>query len=97
MERIAVDSYVIDTLMRDLVGHDKRPAAFIVYLCLYRRVTSTPSGRVHLSHQAISDATGLSRSAVQAGIRTLVRRRLVKSHRPFRTATPEYTLQRHWD
>ena len=31
---IALDGYVLDVLMRDLVGHDKKPSAFIVYLYL---------------------------------------------------------------
>jgi hypothetical protein len=29
MPRITLDSYVVDVLMPDLVGHDRRPAAFI--------------------------------------------------------------------
>ena len=29
-----IDSYVTDVLMRDLVGHDRRPVAFLVYLWL---------------------------------------------------------------
>ena len=35
---IALDSYVLDVLMRDLVGHDKKPSAFIVYLYLAVRI-----------------------------------------------------------
>ena len=29
-----IDDYVTDVLMRDLVGHDKRPVGFLVYLWL---------------------------------------------------------------
>jgi hypothetical protein len=29
---IAIDDYVIDVLMRDLVGHDRRVVSFLVYL-----------------------------------------------------------------
>ena len=29
---LSLDHYVVDTLMRDLVGHDRRPSAFLVYL-----------------------------------------------------------------
>ena len=29
-----MDDYVFDTLMPDLVGHDRQPSAFIVYLFL---------------------------------------------------------------
>jgi hypothetical protein len=96
MERVPIEAYVLDTLMRDLVGHDKKPSAFIVYLFIYRSLASAPRPNVHLSHQTIADATGLSRSAVQAAIETLIRRRLVRAHRAFRTATPEYSLNRHW-
>src|SRR5690349_10544746 len=32
---IGVDDYVIDVLMRDLVGHDRAPSAFLVYLYLW--------------------------------------------------------------
>ena len=31
---VALDDYIIDVLMRDLVGHDRRPVAFLVFLWL---------------------------------------------------------------
>ena len=34
-ETIQVDGYVLDVLMRDIVGHDRQPAAYLVYLYLY--------------------------------------------------------------
>ncbi len=34
---VVIDSYIIDVLMRDLVGHDQHPAAFLVYLFLFAR------------------------------------------------------------
>lgn len=33
---IAIDDYVVDVLMRDLVGHDRRPVCFLV-MCGWRR------------------------------------------------------------
>ncbi len=33
---IPIDPYVLDTLMRDLIGHDRRPSAYLVYLALIR-------------------------------------------------------------
>ena len=36
---LELDRYVLETLMPDLVGHDRRPAAFIVYLALWARTT----------------------------------------------------------
>ena len=29
-----LDDYITDTLMRDLVGHDRKPVSFLVYLWL---------------------------------------------------------------
>src|SRR2546423_14229833 len=34
-EVVPIDDYVLDVLMRDLVGHDRRAAAYLVYLYLY--------------------------------------------------------------
>ena len=31
---VPVDDYILDTLLRDLTGHDRKPAAFLVYLWL---------------------------------------------------------------
>ena len=44
----------------------------------------------------IADDTGLSKSAVQNGVRILVRRRLVSVHRATATAVPEYRVARPW-
>lgn len=32
---LEIDAYVLNVLLRDLVGHDKQPSAFIVYVFLY--------------------------------------------------------------
>lgn len=93
-----VDSYVVDVLLRDLAGHDRSPAAFLVYLFLWRR-TLGDSGRasvVRLSHRDIADETGLSKSAVQAALRILHRRGLVKSLRRHQTDTPAHEIARPW-
>ena len=95
MKRMALDEYVLETLMPDLVLHDHQPSAFLVYLHL----TYRSRGRVRTvraSHQEIADGTGLSKSAVQASMRTLTRRRLVRSTRPSPTAVPEYVVLRPW-
>jgi len=31
---MVLDDYVVDVLLRDLVGHDRRPVSFLVYLWL---------------------------------------------------------------
>ena len=93
MRQYRFDAYVMDTLMADLVLHDRQPSAFLVYLHLWTRAR----GRMQAaSHQAMADATGVSNSAVQAAVRTLVRRRLLRVKRAGRTAVPEYTVLRPW-
>lgn len=91
-----LDPYVLDTLMPDLVGHDRKPAAFVVYLCLWRRSRAGFSEPVRLSHQQLADATGLSRSAVQEALRWLQRRQLVESRRASPTAIPAHFVRRPW-
>jgi hypothetical protein len=96
MKIIRFDSYVMDVLMPDLVGHDKQPSAFIVYLYLWTRKAVSRTRRIRASHQTIANDTGLSKSAVQAAVSSLIRRRLVHSQLEFKTATPEYTVLRPW-
>jgi DNA-binding GntR family transcriptional regulator len=96
MKTISFDLYVLDVLMPDLVGHDKQPSAFIVYVYLWSRLTVGRTRRVRLSHQAIATETGLSKSAVQAAVRNLIRRKLIHSRLEFRTAVPEYMLLKPW-
>jgi DNA-binding GntR family transcriptional regulator len=94
---IKLDAYIVDVLMRDLAGHDRTPAAFLVFLLLWRRTREarTPTS-VRLSHQQIADDTGLSKSAVQQALRILHRRGLVKSKRRHRTDIPEHSTHRPW-
>jgi Helix-turn-helix domain len=77
MSTIGLDHYIIDILMPDLVGHDRRPAAFIVYLFLLRVAAGAGRDTVSVSLQTIATKTGLSKSTVQAAIRHLQRRRLL--------------------
>ena len=92
---MALDAFVIDGLMPDLIGHDRRPAALVVYLLLYRR-SARHGWSVRLSHQAIADATGLSRSAVQEALAHLQRRQLVATDRANPTAVPRHRVMRPW-
>ncbi len=98
MRRLTVDAYVLETLMADLVGHDRHPSAFLVYLYLWARTAGSRSRRrrVALSHQRMAEDTGLSKSAVQSAVRALVRRRLLRAERASRTAVPEYFVLRPW-
>ena len=96
MKTIAIDDYVLDTLMRDLIGHDKSPSAFAVYLFLWRRARGEGSWSTTISHKGIADETGLSKSAVQAAVRHLNQRRLVRTTHASLTATPEHQVLRPW-
>ena len=71
------DPYVLDVLMPDLVGHDRSPAAFVVYLYLLGAVTRGRRDSIAASLQTIASETGLSKSAVQLALRRLKRRGLV--------------------
>src|ERR1700730_17985864 len=93
---VALDAYIVDTLMADLVGHDGQPSAFLVYLYLWSRSRGLKSRAVPASYAEIAIGTGLSRSAVQAAVTTLKRRQLLGVHRGSPTAVPEYTVLRPW-
>ncbi len=96
MKKLSLDAYIIETLMADLVGHDKSTSSFLVYLHLWSRTAGAREKSVRASHQAIAEATGLSKSAVQAALRNLTRRKLVRSERESITATPEHFVLRPW-
>ena len=93
---VPVDVYVLDVLLRDLVGHDKRPAAFLVYLFLYGSAARARWQPVRASLRDIAEATGLSKSAVETALKILRRRHLVTTQTSFRTARPRHRVLRHW-
>jgi DNA-binding GntR family transcriptional regulator len=94
--RVSFDSYVLDTLMRDLVGHDRSPAAFLVYLTLWRLTGGRKRTAAVVSHRELAEETGLSKSAVQGALRRLTRRRLVVSRKASATAVPHHFVARPW-
>lgn len=93
---IEIDSYVIDVLMRDLVGHDRTPAAFVVYLYLAARTEREMTHGIAASLGKIAAATGLSKTAVQGAVAHLKRRELIAVSKQSETSTPVYSLKRHW-
>jgi DNA-binding MarR family transcriptional regulator len=93
---VPVDNYVLDVLLRDLVGHDKQPAAFLVYLFLYVAAARSGWRPVKASLRDMAEATGLSKSAAQTAMKILHRRQLITTRRRFRTDTPKHRLLRHW-
>ncbi len=70
MTQINLDVYLVDCLLPDLVGHDRRSSSFIVYLYLYRHASRAETWSVRISHQSIATATGLSRMRRSNGLGT---------------------------
>jgi hypothetical protein len=93
---VTIDPYVVDVLMRDLVGHDRAPSAFLVYLWLWRESRGAQRERVGASLQTIATRTGLSKSAVQHAVRHLARRRLIGATRGGPTEAPVYEVLTPW-
>ena len=93
--QIKLDDYILDTLLRDLVGHDRKPAAFLVYLWLVGEQSRRRS-TVAISYQQLAENTGLSRSSTQASVRWLLRRKLLTAAKASATAVPCYSVQFPW-
>jgi len=91
-----VDPYILDTLMRDLVQHDRAPSAYLVYLQLFRRTHGAGAQSVSIALLDIAEATGLSKRTVQTALAHLVSRRLIAVSRESVTSVPEYTVLRPW-
>ena len=96
MPSVPVDAYVIDTLLPDLVGHDRQPSAFLVYIYLWRHTVGSDATEVQTTLQDITSGTGLSKRAVQDALGLLSRRKLIGIARASITAIPVYTVKRPW-
>ena len=96
IDKISLDTYVVDSLLPDLIGHDRRTAAFVVYLHLWRHTLGRRAHEAALSHQDIASETGLSKTAVQVALRHLRRRKLVETRQDHPTATPRHRVLRPW-
>jgi hypothetical protein len=96
MAAIAFDPYLVDTLMPDLVGHDRQPSAFLVYLLLWRQTHAAGAATTRVALLDIAEATGLSKRAVQDALGRLAKRKLVAVARASITAIPVYTVLRPW-
>jgi hypothetical protein len=90
-----VDDYVIDVLMRDLVGHDRRPVSFLVYLWLAHEQRRGRAA-VQVSYQGLAESVGLSKSSAQSAVSWLIRRKLLAVSKENVTATPRYTVLSPW-
>lgn len=85
---------MLDSLMVDLVGHDRRPGAYILYLTFIR--LGGVSGEVGVSLQGLATASGLSKTAVQRSVAHLARRGLVSVQRSGPTEAPHYRVLQPW-
>ncbi|MGA7350089.1 MAG: helix-turn-helix domain-containing protein [Acidobacteriaceae bacterium] len=90
----AFDDYITDVLMRDLVGHDRRPVAFLVYLWLAAQ--SRAGKPVQVSFQEMAESIGVSKSSAQAAVRWLIRRKLLVASKANATAIPSYKVLTPW-
>lgn len=93
---IALDEYVATALMRDMVGHDRNPSGFLVYLHLFCECEMQGVLSVRASLQTVAEATGLSKSAVQKAIRYLNGRKLLRTQKESVTAVPQHRVLRTW-
>jgi hypothetical protein len=90
-----LDDHITDVLLPDLVGHDHRPASFLVYLWLAAESTRS-RGPVQISFQLLAESVGVSKSSAQAAVRWLVRRKLLSAGKDNPTAVPRYTVLTPW-
>ena len=93
---LQLDPYIVDTLLPDLVGHDRQPSAFIVYLHLWRATHGNNRERTQIALQDIAELTGLSKRSVQSAVGWLMKRKLISVERRSITAIPVYTVLRPW-
>jgi len=89
-----IDTYVLDSLMTELVGEDRRPGAYILYLALWRLCAGPGEARISL--QDLATATGLSKTAVQRSVAHLARRGLIAVRSTRRTQAPHYMVLKPW-
>jgi DNA-binding MarR family transcriptional regulator len=96
MPKFELEPYVLDVLMPDLVGHDRRPASFVVYLYLLGVSARLRKDRVSASLQTIATKTGLSKSTVQSALRHLSRRGLIDPRERASTVNPVRRVLKPW-
>ena len=91
MDALSLDRYVTDTLMADLVGHDRKPSAYLVYLAI-----AAGEGRTALGYGELAERTGLSRRACQQAVAHLKRRGLISATRRSANEAAVYRALTPW-
>ena len=92
---VKLDECVLDSLMRDLVGHDRRPVSYLVYLWLAAE-QQRQNKPVSISYSDLAESVGVSKSSAQSAVAWLIHRNLISSTKATVTATPNYTVQTPW-
>ena len=92
---IKLDEYVLDSLMRDLVGHDRRPVSYLVYVWLAAE-QQRQKKPVSISYGDLAESVGVSKSSAQGAVAWLIQRKLISSTKANITATPTYTVHNPW-
>ena len=64
---VKLDEYVLDSLMRDLVGHDRRPVCYLVYLWLAAE-EQRQKKPVSISYSDLAQSVGVSKSSAQSAV-----------------------------
>ncbi|HUQ86279.1 MAG TPA: hypothetical protein VM096_01900 [Vicinamibacterales bacterium] len=95
-ETMPIDIYIVDTLMRDLVGHDRQPSAYLVYVFLWHETHGKKKSTVQMALIDIAEGVGLSKRGVQDALGHLSRRKLLAVERESITAVPVYSVLRPW-
>ena len=90
-----LDYYVTDVLLRDLVGHDRSPVCFLVYVWLAAEQQKRKTA-VQISYQDLAENLGVSKSSVRSAISWLAGRKLLAVSKKTVTATPVYSVLRPW-
>jgi hypothetical protein len=93
---VKLDEYVLDSLMRDLVGHDRRPVSYLVYLWMAAE-QQRQNRPVSISYGDLAESVGVSKSSAQSAVAWLIHRKLISSTKVNVTATPKYTVQTPWE
>jgi hypothetical protein len=96
MPNLTIDPHLVDVLLPDLVGHDKRPSTFVLYLWLYAMTRGVGRKSAFFSYQTLTDRAGLSKRAVQRAVAHLQRRQLLRVARKSPTAVSEYAVATPW-
>src|SRR4051794_8479567 len=93
---LKIDPYLHNTLMRDLVAHDRSASAFLVYFHLYCQTVAIGRISFAASHSVLADSIGISKRSVQSAIGRLMARRLVRRRKTSATSVPIYTVLTPW-